>query len=716
MSAIQRLNRRDFLIITGLAGAGLMLGVRFVNRGETPSSGLSAGEGFAPDILLQIASDGTATVWVTRSEMGQGVRTGLPMIVAEELGIPWEDVRIRQAPGASDGRYGPQGTGGSMSVRECYDRLRRVGAVAREMLVSAAATAWAVDRSACTAGLGEVRAADGRRASYGSLADAAAKLPVPDADSVPLKDPSEFRLIGTRVRRSDDPDHVHGRARFGLDTRVPGMRYAAVARCPVYGGKVRSYDEAAAMQVPGVYRVVEYEGLGDNLYIAPGVAVIARDTWSAFKGVRALSVQWDAGPDANASTEELEARFRRLAAARGKVVREDGNATRVLGSASRVVEATYEIPFLAHATMEPMNCTVRVDKDACEIWTPTQNPQDVQEAVARYLGLGEDRVTVHVTLLGGGFGRRLYPDVELEAAGIARQVDGPVQVVWTREDDIRHDRYRPASLHALRGAVDARGVPTAWHWHILNTHTGRFDPGDFPARFVPNYRVEYTHVPFVLPRGAWRATVNSYNPFVVQAFLDELAGAAGRDPLQVRLDMLRASRRGADGNSSYDNDRMIRVLETAAEKAGWGEPLPAGTGRGVAFHHGYGSYVAEVAEVSLENGWPRVRRVVCAVDCGQVINPDLVEAQCEGAIAFALSAVLKQKITVAGGRVQQENFSDYPMLEIGEMPQVETHMIESRAAPGGMGEVPLPPLGPAVANAIFAATGKRVRRLPVGQL
>jgi isoquinoline 1-oxidoreductase beta subunit len=718
MIEIHRMSRRDFLAVTGLAGAGLMLGAALPLRDDTVAHAApDEGAVFTPDIFLQISSDGTSTIWVSRSEMGQGVRTGLPMIVAEELEIPWENVRIEQAPGANDGRYGRQLTGGSLSIRTLYDRLRRVGAVAREMLVTAAANEWGVDGSGCAARLGEVtHSASGRKIGYGQLVEAAAELPVPDAESVRLKDPSDFRLIGTSIHRTDQQDYIHGHARFGVDTRVPGMRFAAVARCPYFHGKLRRYDEAAAMKVPGVRQVVEYEGRHDRFYIAPGVAVIADDTWAALKGVQALSTEWDGGPNADASTKELEARFNELAKHTGEVLRDEGNAAGVLGDASQVVEARYEIPFLAHATMEPMNCTINVEKDACEIWSPSQNPQPVQRMVAEYLGLPEDKVTVHVTLVGGGFGRRLYPDPELEAAGIARHVDGPVQVMWTREDDMQHDRYRPSSLHVLRGAVDANGLPSAWHWRILNTHTDRFNQEDFPAYSVPNYYVEYTHVPFVLPRGAWRATVNSYNPFVVHAFLDELAGAAGRDPLDVRLDMLRASKRTATEDSPYDNDRMIRVVETAAEKAGWGNSLPSGVGHGLAFHFGYESYVAEVAEVAVDNGRPRVRRVVCAVDCGEVINPDLVEAQCEGAIAFALSAALKQKITVANGRVQEENFSDYPMLEIGEMPAIESHIIESHAAPGGMGEVPLPPLAPAVANAIFDATGKRVRRLPVIRL
>lgn len=715
MSAIERVSRRKFLAITGVAGAGLILGVAIpVRNGMAEQVTGPAEFTFTPDVFLQVTADGIATVWVSRSEMGQGVRTGLPMIVAEELELPWKRVRIKQAPGANDGRYGSQLTGGSYSIRTLYDQLRRTGAAARQMLVTAAASKWGVDADSCTAQAGTViLAASGQQIDYGDLVAAASKLAIPDADSVQLKDPADFQLIGRSINRVDQQDYIHGRALFGADVRKAGLRYAAVARCPYYQGKLIKYDGTAARQVPGVRDVVVYEGRDDGFYIAPGVAVIADDTWSALQGVEALSVEWDPGQYADASTKALQARFAELAASSGETFRSDGDTASILKNAAKVVEARYEIPFLAHATMEPMNCMIHVEKDACEIWSPTQNPQTVQRTVAAYLGMLEDRVKVNVTLMGGGFGRRLYPDIELEAAGIAKQIEGPVKVFWPREDDIRHDRYRPASLHVLSGAIDPDGLPTAWSWRILNTHTDRFDAEDFPAYSIPNYRVEYTHVPFVLPRGAWRATVNSYNPFVVQGFLDELAAAAGRDPLEFRLELLRRSTRPREGEQPYDNERMIRVVETAAEKAGWGTSLPDGAGRGIAFHHGYGSYIAEVAEVVVENRQPRVRRIICVVDCGQVINPDLVEAQCEGAIAFALSAILKQEITVADGRVEQHNFSDFPMLRFDEMPAIETHIIASRAAPGGMGEVPLPPLAPAVANAIFDAVGVRIRRLPI---
>lgn len=715
VTEIKRVSRRDFLTVTGVAGSGLILGFAVpVRVGLAANAAGEAKHVLAPDVFLQLTADGIATVWVSRSEMGQGVRTSLPMIVAEELEIPWECVRVRQAPGANDGRYGSQLTGGSLSIRTLYDRLRRTGAVARLMLVTAAAGTWGTDIQSCTAGAGAVaNAVSGQKIAYGDLVYAASELPVPDAGSVKLKDPADFQLIGKSINRVDQQDYIHGLARFGVDVQVQGMRYAAVERCPYYQGKLVGYDDSRAKKIPGVRTVVVYEGRNDGFYISPGVAVIADDTWSALQGVKALSVEWDRGEHAKASTKALHERFAELATQSGETLRNDGDASGLLSGATGVVKAEYEIPFLAHATMEPMNCVIDVTNNACEIWSPTQNPQTVQRTVAGYLGLPEDQVKVNVTLLGGGFGRRLYPDIELEAAGIARQVEGPVKVFWTREDDIRHDRYRPSSLHVLSGAIGSDGLPSAWLWRILNTHTDRFDADDFPAYAIPNYHVEYTHVPFVLPRGAWRATVNSYNPFVVQAFLDELAAAAGRDPLEFRLKMLRHSTRARVSEVPYDNERMIHVLETAAENAGWGKDLPDGVGRGIAFHQGYGSYIAEVAEVQVVNGKPRVRRVVCVVDCGQVINRDLVEAQCEGAIIFALSAVLKQEITVADGRVEQRNFSDFPMLQIDETPAIEIHIIESRQAPGGMGEVPLPPLAPAVANAIFDAVGTRIRRLPI---
>jgi CO/xanthine dehydrogenase Mo-binding subunit len=462
-----------------------------------------------------------------------------------------------------------------------------------------------------------------------------------------------------------------------------------------------------------VQRLIELPALDSPVSVAPGVAVLADDTWSAFRGVQALDMSWDSGPHADESTESLRRRFEELAPEPGEVVRNDGDATGALAGAARIVEATYELPFLSHAPMEPMNCTVHVRGRNCEVWTPTQNPQQVRKDVATILGISESAVDVHVTLVGGGFGRRLSTDVEVQAALIAREVDAPVMVVWSREDDMRHDRYRPSSHHVLRGGLDAEGNLIAWHWNILNTAARRFDPNDFPAYHVPNYRVEYTHVPWILPRGPWRSTVNSQNPFVTQCFFDELAVAAGHDPLEWRLRLLKENPRPDGGRSSFESARMLRVIEEVADHADWSSRPAPGTGRGVSFFFGYGSYVAEVAELHLQDGEVRVDRVVCVLDCGQVVNPDLVLAQIEGAIAFGLSAALLQAITVRGGRVRERNFDEFPTLRAKQMPRIEGHIIPSRARPGGVGETPLPPIAPAVANAVLDLSGRPIRRLPI---
>lgn len=713
MSGLRRVTRREFLERTGAGSLGLVLGFSLPRAAFSTGSDAPPVPPLTTDVFLQITPDGEALVWVSRSEMGQGVRTALPMIVAEELEMPWERVGIRQADGAADGRYGSQLTGGSLSVRTLYDRLRRSGAAARELLREAAAAEWGVPVRECTARDGAVaHEPSGRALEYADLLGTAADLPVPDLEAVPLKSPDEFRIIGTSIGRVDEPEIVRGSAVYGLDKQVPGALYAAVARCPVYGGALRSVSAAAAERVPGVIRVVETEGRAGDFYLAPGVAVLATSTWAALEGARALEIEWDGGENRQASTEDLRRRLRAASEEPGAVVQDVGDVAGAFNRASRRIRATYELPFLAHAPMEPMNCVAHVRGESCEIWAPTQNPQTVQRIVGEYLGISADSVTVHVTLLGGGFGRRLYPDTELEAVMIARQVDSPVKVLWTRGDDVRHDRYRPASLHLLEGGLDVDSRPTAWRWHILNTHTDRFVPEDFPSRAIANYHVEYSHVPWILPRGAWRATTNSQNPFVVQCFLDELAAEGGHDPLALRLDLLRSVAPDSSG-SGYDAERLVGVLEVAAEMADWGSELPGNQGRGAAFFSGYGSYTAQVARVEMEGDAVRVREVCCAVDCGQVINPDMVAAQVEGAVAFALSTVLHQRITVEGGRVEQSNFHDFPMVTMDEMPEVRTRVVESRLPPGGIGETPLPPAAPAVANAVYAATGRRVRSLPI---
>ena len=712
MVAIRKIGRREFLQRTGMVTGGLVLGVALLDTVD--GNDAVATDTFQPNVFVAIDIDGRITVWVSRTDMGQGTRTGMPMILAEELEVGLDDVTIVQADG--DEKYGHQLTGGSLSVRLMWDPLRQAGATARTMLIRAAARLGDVEPGSCRARDGRVLHWNSDREwAYGDLVEIASTLDVPDEDEVELKDPATYRLIGESLDRIDGPDIVTGRARYGMDIRRSGMRYAAVARCPIYGGRrPQEFDPSPAMRIDGVERVFGIDGLHEGFYVADGIAVIARDTWSALRGAEALEIAWQEGDDADASTEQLHETFRRLVDERGEVVREDGDVDDALGDAAKTLEATYELPFLAHAPMEPMNCTIDLRGDRCEIWTPTQNPQTVRERVARLLGFDTSQVTVHVTLVGGGFGRRLYPDMELEAARIASEVDGPVQVVWSREEDMRHDRYRPASLHRLRGGVDADGVPTALHWHILNTHRGVFRSDEFPSHQFPNLRVEYTHVPWVLPRGAWRSTVHSQNPFVAQCFLDELGHAGGMDPMELRLRMLRERPRPrGDGDPPFDPDRMLRVVEEVADRSNWGRSVDDGHGRGIGFSYCYDSYVAEVLDLHVEDGRPRIDAVTAVVDCGRVVNPDLVRSQFEGGVVFALSATMMQEITVEKGRVQQGNFGDFPMMRLSETPTVTTHILENENRPGGIGEVPIPPTMPALGNAHFMATGERLRRVPL---
>jgi isoquinoline 1-oxidoreductase beta subunit len=716
MTWIRRVSRREFLRATGIVGGGLILGVHLQDQSEIwdvvgAAQAQDAATSFPANVFLAIETDGTTIIWVSRSEMGQGTRTGMPMILAEELDADWDTIHIVQ--GDADERYGHQLTGGSLSTRLMWDPLRQAGATARWMLLQAAAQRWGVDVGACRTETGAVRhEASGRRATYGELSAEASRLDVPT--SVHLKTNDAYRLLGTAKPRIDTPRLVQGAPVFGIDTHLDDLRVAAVARCPFSGGRLRDVDDSAARAIPGVLDIVRVHGSQEGMTRPEGVAVVATDTWTAFEAVRALQIEWDAGPHEHASTDALFDRMRGLEDFEGEVLRNDGDVDTALREADRVVEARYELPFLAHAPMEPQNTTVHVEGDRCTVWTPTQNPQTVQRAVAQVLGLPASSVQVHVTLIGGGFGRRLYPDMEIEAALIARHVDAPVSVVWSREDDIHHDRFRPASVHVLRGGLDARGVPRAWHWDIRNTHPGRFVHDDFPAWAFAHYRVHYRHVPWILPRGAWRSTVHSQNPFVIQCFLDELAAAGDQDPLELRLRLLHDRRRPETGDPPYRNERLIRVLERVGEMADWGRALPDGVGRGVSFNTCYDSYVAQVAEVSLQEGAPRVQRVLCAVDCGQVTNPDLVQAQIEGGTLFGLSAALLQQITVQQGRVVQDNFHNFRTLRAGQAPEIVGSIIASTERPGGMGEVCVTPVASAVGNAIFDAAGERRRSMPLG--
>ena len=721
------MERRDFLRLSATAAGGLSLAVSVAacrNDGEAPSSGAL----FAPDAWIRIGGDGTVTVVLARSEMGQGVSTGLPMLVAEELEADWEALKVEQAPaheayGNSALQAGVMMTGGSSSVREAWEPLRRAGATARTLLIAAAAAEWGVPASECRAERGSVlHTRSERRAGFGDLAAAAARLPIPR--DVALKPASEWRLIGRSLPRRDNADVVAGRATFGLDVRLPGMLYASVERAPVWGGKVRTLDAAAALAAPGVRHVFD---LDDR------VAVVADRHWQALQARRKLVITWDDGPLATLTDATIGDRMRELADAdEGGVARNEGDAPAVLAT-GRVLEAEYEVPFLAHATMEPMNCTV--DPRSGEMWGPTQfqdGPAMIDGGGARGrlasgLGRGPNHAKVHTTRLGGGFGRRLELDYVIEATEIARRAGVPVQVIWTREDDVRHDRFRPRALHRLKASVDDSGRLVAWQQQIVAPSISRkFVPRIVPDLLVklggplkrgvdqstvegaadspyhiPNFRVTSLMANVGVPVGYWRSVGHSHTAFAVECFVDELARKAGADPVEFRRQLL------------SHLPRYRAVLDLAAEQAGWGTPLPAGRARGVAFHESFGSRVAEVAEVSIEGGKVRVHRVVCAADCGMVVHPDLVHAQLEGAILFGLSAALFGEVNVEGGRVKQSNFHDYQVARMSDSPRIDVYLLPSTDVPGGVGEIGTPPIAPAIANAVFALTGVPVRRLPI---
>ncbi len=707
MSPHVSLNRRDFIKVTSVAGAGLVIGFTLPAALKKIGAAAASDGRFTPNAWLRIDPDGSVTVTVAKSEMGQGVQTALPMIVAEELDADWSSIRIEQA--IADARYGHMGTGGSTSVRTSWEPLRRAGALARQMLVTAAAQTWNVKTASCRTESGKViHTPTNRVLRYGELVATAAELPVPT--DVTLKDPKDFRIVGKRTLRLDVPGKVDGSAQFGIDVKVPGMLYASVARCPVFGGKVQSFNAAKALAVSGVRRVVQ---------VPSGIAVIAESTWTAMSGRDALEITWDEGSAATLTSAKIHDMLATGIEKPGAVAEESGDVAGALKGAAKKIEATYEVPFLAHATMEPMNCVADVRSDRCEVWAPTQNPQAAQQEAASITGLDESKVNVHTTLMGGGFGRRLNADFVSEAVQVSEAAGAPVKVTWSREDDMHHDWYRPASMHHLTGALDANGTLIAFTHRIVapsiagqrnpDSVKGGLDHGAVEGAVkmpydIPNVRIDYVMTNTAVPAGPWRAVYPTQNVFAMECFIDELARAAGQDPIKFRTRMMGKA------------PRMKGVLELAAEKAGWGNGLPKGHFLGAACSPPafYGSYAAEVAEVSVNaDRTVRVHRFVCAVDCGPVVNPLTVEAQIEGGIVYGLSAALKGAITIDKGRVVQGSWDDYPILTIDEMPAIDVHIVKSTEPLGGIGEPPVPASFPAVANAVAAATGKPVRVLPI---
>jgi CO/xanthine dehydrogenase Mo-binding subunit len=706
MVRIEKLDRRDFLKVGMAVGGGLILGVSFagVSRAGTAGSGAGAANGFQPNAFVRIGEDGAVTIWCGRADMGQGVRTALPMIVADELDAEWERVTTVQAD-ADPEKYGRQMTVGSGSVRGgAWMGLRQAGAAAREMLIAAGAASLGVSAAELRTESGRViHAPSGRSLGYGELAAAAATLAVPAEPR--LKDPSAFRLIGTTVPLVDTEIKVTGRATFGVDVRVPGMRFATVVKSPTLGGSLESVDDAAARAVPGVRDVVR---------ISSGVAVVADDTWAAMEGAKALRCTWSG--DFAMSSAEISRHSAALLEAEGAPARDEGDAPSVLSRAASRVEAEYEVPYLAHATMEPMNCTADVRADGCELWVPTQNPQGAQNAAARLSGLPVDKVTAHVTYMGCGWGRRSRDDFVIDAVETSMKAGGPVQVVWSREEDMRNDQYRPASLVRFEGSVDGQGRIEALRARVAGPPLGVTDGGgrggggvdrnavDGIATLlydIPNLRIDYHRSTVQVPTGYWRSVGPSGNCFMLEGFIDELAHAARRDPLEFRLAMLE------------HHPRMKHVLETAARMADWAGGAPEGRGRGIGLVEDKGGIAAHIAEVSVEGDSLRLHHVWCAADCGRIIHPGIVDAQITGSIVAGLTAALHSEITIEEGRVVQSNFHDYPMLRMREMPRIEVHVVPSEEPPGGVGEPAVPPIAPAVANAVFALTGQRLRRLPL---
>jgi isoquinoline 1-oxidoreductase beta subunit len=706
----RQINRRTLLQASAAAGGGLLLG--FILPPAIADAEAEAAV-FTPNAFIRIEPDSKVVLIVPQVEMGQGTYTSMPMLIAEELEVTLSEVRVEAAP-PDPGLYGNpllggiQATGGSTSVRGAFVPLRKAGAAARMMLIAAAARRWNVDSASCSAANGFImHQPSGRRASYGALTGAAARERIPD--KIRLKPASAFTVIGTSARRLDTPAKINGEAVFGIDFRKPGMKFASLAICPSFGGSCRSVDDAKARSIRGVLDVV---------HLPDAVAVIATDFGTANAALGAIEIEWDAGPNAGLDTEAIIRQLGEASQAPGAVARSQGDAAAALKTAATRLDAVYQVPFLAHAAMEPMNCTVELSKTRCDIWVGTQVIARARQAAAETAGLPPEAVMVHNHLIGGGFGRRLEIDGVVRAVEIAKHVDGPVKIVWTREQDIRHDMYRPYYYDRLAAGLDAKGRPVAWTHRVTGSSIiARFLPAAFqngldpdavdgaanPPYAFPNIHVDYVRCePPGIPTAFWRGVGPTHNIFVVESFMDELAAAAKQDAVAYRRALL------------GENPRALAVLDAVAKASGWGSSLPARTGRGVSVQFAFGTYMAQVAEVEVSvDNTVRVRRVTCAVDCGIAVNPDTIRAQIEGGIAFGISGALWGDITLAKGAVEQSNFDSYRVLRINEMPAIDVHIIPSTEAPGGMGEAGTAALAPALTNAVFAATGRRVRKLPI---
>jgi isoquinoline 1-oxidoreductase beta subunit len=721
-------SRRSFLKASAAMGGGLLLSASL----PLPA-GARQGKPAAPAVLntyVRIAPDGIVTIVSKYPEIGQGIKTSLPMLIAEELDVDWKDVRVEQAL-ADAAQYGRQVAGGSMATTLHYDELRRVGAAGRQMLVAAAAAEWKVPEAECQTRSGAVQhTPSGRTLRYGALAAKAARVPVPELKSVTLKDPARFQIIGKPTKGVDSPRIVAGQPIFGIDVTVPGMLYAVFHKCPVFGGKVASADLEAVKRVPGVRHAFIVRGTTPNA-LSEGVAIVADSWWQAQKARKSLQVTWDEGPAAAESSEGYARRAAELATQPpARWLRKDGDVEAALAGSVKRLEAAYSYPFLAHATLEPQNCTASYKDGKVEIWAPTQNPEPGRKLVAQTVGVKESDITIHMVRCGGGFGRRLQNDYMVEAVAISKQAGVPIKLVWSREDDLQHDFYRPAGFHFLQAGVDANGRITGFRNHFVSFGEGEtfapssgMSPNELPAQLVPNIELGASVMKLGVPTGPLRAPGSNAMAFVYQSFLDELAHAAGKDPLQFQLELLGEPRElpvppnpNGPPPPAFHTGRMRDVLKLVAEKSGWGQgTLPARTGRGIACYFSHRGYFAEVVRVHVaEDGAIRIEKVWAAGDVGsQIVNPSGALQQVEGSVLDGLGQALGQAITIDKGRVVQSNLHEFPLLRMNQAPPIEVHFVQSANPPTGLGEPALPPILPALCNAIFAATGKRIRSLPI---